>query len=455
MVEVREPVRRLDQRRAVPAQRVGEAGTVGRAAEPDGLGEPALLPGRQGAARAPDAYREALAVVTDAAAATRLRVRLAKVSVAAGDLATAGFALEGLEPDGRDDAADAELLLVRGQLHLFGGDLAAAEEAADLARRSIALTPRSSVAAFDLVTFDGLLAHMRGEWFPRLQAALHRGVERPELVGGIFDSHLCVAEYLLYGPTPYKEVLELARGLRESAERAGVRRVVAFATALEGEAALLAGHLDEAARALSEAADLHRRTGSTVGEAHSLQRLAEVHLADGDPVTARGLLIRALPLARWTMLAPCLLPRVYGSRIVAAGDDVAAARAVVDEAVAALGPDDTCALCSIMLDVPAARACADAGDVDAARRHLEAAEVTAARWRSLGWEAAVLEARAHVAAAEDRADEAAGLWRRAAEAFTLAGQPLDARRRRSAGGRAGSRPGTAGAAESDVRSVGA
>lgn len=206
---------------------------------------------------APDAYREALAVVTDVATATRLRVRLAKVSV----------------------------------------------------------------AAFDLVTFDGLIAHMRGEWFPRLQAALHRGIERPELVGGIFDSHLCVAEYLLYGPTPYEEVLELARALRTSAERAGVRRVVAFATALEGEAALLAGHLDEAGRALEQAAEMHRRAGSMVGEAHSLQRLAEVRLADGDPATARGLLTRALPLARWTMLAPCLLPRVYGSRIVAAGDD--------------------------------------------------------------------------------------------------------------------------------------
>ena len=48
----------------------------------------------------------------------------------------------------------------------------------------------------------------------------------------MFDAHLCVAEYLLYGPIPYDEVIELAGSLRRRAEQYGTLRGVAFAKAL-------------------------------------------------------------------------------------------------------------------------------------------------------------------------------------------------------------------------------
>jgi hypothetical protein len=78
---------------------------------------------------------------------------------------------------------------------------------------------------------------------------------------------------------------------------------VAFATALIGEAALLSGDLARAADELREACDLHHDIGSAAGEAHSLQRLAEVRLAEGrlaegDRLGAERLLQQALPLAR-------------------------------------------------------------------------------------------------------------------------------------------------------------
>src|SRR5438067_12774142 len=117
------------------------------------------------------------------------------------------------------------------------------------------------------------------------------------MAGAIFDGYLCSAEYLLYGPTPYAEVLELARDLRGTAERSGARRAAAFARALSGEAALLSGDLDVAAAELAEASAEHRELGSAAGEAHSLQRLAEVRLAQGDDAAARRLLDRAFPLA--------------------------------------------------------------------------------------------------------------------------------------------------------------
>ena len=93
-----------------------------------------------------------------------------------------------------------------------------------------------------------------------------------------------------------------------------------------------------------------------------------------------------------------------------------------------MGEADGCPFCSVMLAVPAAIACADVGDVDDAHRHLAVAEDSAARWEGSAWDAAVLEARAHLARAEGRPEEFVALSARAAELFHAAGQPLDAAR---------------------------
>ena len=55
-----------------------------------------------------------------------------------------------------------------------------------------------------------------------------------------------------------------------------------------------------------------------------------------------------------------------------------------------------------MLAVPASIACAAVDDLAGARRHLAVAEASAARWDGSAWDAAVLEARAHLARAEGR-----------------------------------------------------
>jgi hypothetical protein len=280
------------------------------------------------------------------------------------------------------------------------------------------------------VALQGLLAHRRGEWFQRLRTELRAGMSRPELAVGIFDSHLCVAEYLLYGPTPYDEVLDLAEQLRVSAQQAGVLRAVAFATALRGEAALLKGDLDLAEHELLESGDLHHDLGSSAGEAHSLQRLAELHLVRGDRDTANALLLRALPLARWSPIGNHLLQRIYGSMIEAA-PSAEAARAVVDRAEATLSSEDDCHFCTIMLDLPAARACIATDDLDRARTYLASAETSAQLWEGTSWQAALLQARAHLARAEDRAEEAQQMLTEAAGLFEAAGQPLDAARCRS------------------------
>lgn len=378
-------------------------------------------------ARAATAYREAIEVAPPQQRRL-LQARLARMVAFGGDLDTAEALLAELPLDG--GPADATIMLAQGNVAYFRGDLDAARKVTDRARRLVA-NADTDWQVLDLVALQGLLAHNRGEWHHQLLTELRRTLHDPALATAVFDSHLCVAEYLLYGPTPYADVIALARGLRDTANRAGAIRAVAFATALIGEAALLADELELAEQELRDSVDLHREIGAPAGEAHSLQRLAELHLVRGDRARAMRLLNRALPLARWSNLALHLLQRIYGTMITAA-DGPDAARAVVDRASATMAGTDTCFFCEVMLAVPSAIACADVGDVDAARSYLAAAERSAELWQGTAWQAAIMEARAHLARAEGDAAAAARLLTDAAAIFDDSGQPRDAARCRAA-----------------------
>jgi DNA-binding winged helix-turn-helix (wHTH) protein/tetratricopeptide (TPR) repeat protein len=369
------------------------------------------------------AYRQALAAA-GVDQAPGLRARLARAALLSGDLASAEEALAGLEASGDPD--DGAILLARGMLAYFSGDLDSADAAVEAAR-ALALAPGAPDRLLDVITLQGMIAHNRGQWFDRLRRELRATSENPQLASAVFDSHLCVAEYLLYGPTPYQEVVALARQLREQAERAGARRGVAFAVTVAGEAALLAGDLDTARADLNEAMALHVEMGADTGTAHSLQRLAEVELAAGDHAEADRLLRRALSLARWSPLARHLLQRIYGT-LIAAAPDADAALAVVDEAVETLDEPFSCIFCEVMIAVPAAIACIEGRRLDQAREWLAQATRSAATWQGTAWQGAVTEARAHLARAEGDEATAARLLADAAKLFAIAGQPLDAQR---------------------------
>jgi DNA-binding winged helix-turn-helix (wHTH) protein len=369
------------------------------------------------------AYRQALAKA-GASQTPALRARLARAAAMSGDLSSAEEALAGLEPDGGPD--DGPILLARGMYAYFAGDLAGAQDAAERARL-LAFVPGAADRMLDVITLQGLIAHNRGEWFDRLRRELRATSESPRLAAAVFDSHLCVAEYLLYGPTPYAEVVALAHRLRDQAEHSGARRAVAFAVTVAGEAALLAGDLDTARRDLTEAIELHTDTGGDTGVAHSLQRLAEVELAAGEPAAAEQLLRRALPLARWSPLARHLLQRIYGS-LISAAPDSATAMDLVEEARGTMDEPTSCPFCLVMIAVPAAIACAEAGHIDEAKEFLAQAEASAILWQGTAWQGAIEEARAVLARAEGDGATADRLLARAIDLFEQAGQPLDAAR---------------------------
>lgn len=372
---------------------------------------------------ATSAYREALeGAAGDSVRA--LRAKLARSAVMSGDLDTAKAALDGLEPDNGPN--DADILLARASYAFFTMDLAMAQESIEHAQ-SLVLAGQRSWKVLDLVSLQGLLAHLSGNWFDQMRLELRRTRENPDVANAIFDAYLCPAEYLLYGATPYREVIELAQDLQRTARRSGALRAVAFASALIGEAALLSGDLALAETELNEARDLHHLVGSPAGEAHSLQRLAEIRLATEDRSGAMDLLNQAARLARVSFIANHLLQRIFGTMILAAATPDEG-RAMVDRAEATLGWDEGCVFCSIMLSVPATIACAATGDLVCARRHLQIAERSAVLWQGTSWEAGIIEARAAVARAEGDGKAADALLASAAEQFDRAGQPLDASR---------------------------
>jgi tetratricopeptide (TPR) repeat protein len=373
------------------------------------------------------AYRQAVRFA-EAERIPGLRARLARAALVTGDLASAAEALAGIEPTGT--GADAEILLVQGMLAYFQGDLDSAERSAETAR-DLALRPGAPARLLDAITLQGMVAHSRGQWHDRLFRELRHADRLPEVAATVFDCHVCVAEYLLYGPTPYTEVVELATRLRLEAERLGAQRAVAFAVCVCGEAELLAGRLDEARVLLQHSVELHRHLAADTGLAHSLQRLAEVHLADAEPARAERLAREALALARWSPLSHHLLQRIYGT-LIAAALDPAHASAVVDEATQVLDATASCEFCLVMFAAPAAIACAEAGRLQDAERHLHLAETSASLWQGTAWQGAVREAGASLQRARGEAGAADRLLHEAAEAFDLAGQPLDAERCRDA-----------------------
>ena len=370
-----------------------------------------------------DSYRAALAVAADEDKQL-LRARMGQAAVMEGDLETAMSVLAGLEPTG--GPADVAILLAQGNLAYLTGDVDAAWKASDQVCGLVS-PDAETWQRLDLLGLQALIAHHRGELFSRLRLELRRAHDDPALASTLYEPYLCVAEFLLYGQTPYSEVRTMALSLRETARRSGVLRAEAFATALLGEAALLAGETAEAERELQDAVDLYRELGAAAGEAATLQRLAELRLLQGDRHEASRLLQQALPKARWSMMALHLVQRIFGTQIVAATDPQAA-RAVVEGAAAVIGREDRCGFCDIMFAVPAAIACADVGDISDARGYLSTAERSSLLWEGTAWQAAVLEARAHLARAVGDPGEGVRLLRQAAVLFGHAGQPLDADR---------------------------
>lgn len=374
------------------------------------------------------AYDVALAKAP-AEALPRLSLMKARALLTTGDIEGAGRTADRAAPVTAEDRITAEV--VRGLVTWANGAVDLAEQAA-WAARDLAMETGHTAGLGEASELLGLVAHSRGQWRERVRYELTDTARRPEAVASsVFDAHLCLAEYLLYGQQPYDEVIEFASDLRDTAVRSGAGRGEAFATCLLGEAELLSGRLDEARDHLERAAHLHEAVAASAGQALSLQRSGEAALATGDGERATMLLEEAERISQGSTLERHLLGKIYGT-MVQAQRDPHRAMTVVDRAEARMSHQSMCEPCGMGFFVAAAIAAARTNALDRAHGYLTRAEHVSAHWTGGAWHAAVLEARAAVAAAEGEADAAVRFLEQAAVTFDRAGQRLDAERCRLA-----------------------
>lgn len=388
-----------------------------RAESLDAMGEPAAL-----------AAYHAAADVAGEPESHNLRAKAALAQVKLGDPKGALLVLAGLTPTSVEGQL-CEALAYSGAAALGTGDPAIGTAKAAVARR-LALQSGDTTSLVIASWAQAAAAHARGELHRSVWADLHETSQVPHLALRVFDGHLCITQRFLYGARPYAEVIQFAQALSTEAQRLGAARGHAFGVTLRGEAEWLAGRLSEAREHLVEGARLHRAIGGPVGEALSLQRLAELALHEGKRDEARALVDEALDVARQTDIGFHLLDRIYGTRINLHADDPGAALHVMEDASASVrGPLETCPGCRITFAVPAAIAAARAGEVALAEQHeAQCAYLANVVMRLPAWYAAHDEVRGHMAAACGAADEAQARFAAAAARFRAAEHPIDAER---------------------------
>lgn len=380
-----------------------------------------------GDSRAPDAYAAAAAAVGEPEA-TELLARKALAQLKASDPDNALRTLEGLRPQsvvGR--LAEALTLSAAAAIGRYA-DADTAQAKAEEARE-LAIELGDPGAILDATWAHALAAHAKGELPTRLREYLRTTRDLPEIATRVFDGQLCVTERMLYGGMPSDEIIDFADRLAEEARRLGAARGHAFALTLRGEAAVLAGMLDEADEAFTEGARLHGRIGASAGEALSLLGRGQVATYRGRRDQAMAYLADALVLARECEVGHHTLDRIYGTMVTAAADPAEGVEVVRQAETAIAGPAETCPTCRIAYVVPATIAAARAGDLERAHRYerdcARALEIIAL---PPAWTAAVEEARGWVARAEGDEPGARARFARAAEGFRTWGQPLDAER---------------------------
>ncbi len=340
------------------------------------------------------------------------------------------LAMEGREPPSASERARA--LLAWGLVHLNTGDFEEAERTAEEAR-TIAIDSSLGREIGEASALLGIVANMRGRWKELFRAEFVASVRRsPEIAAFVFDAHLCLAEFCLCSPGGHEDIVGYARELRDVAEESGSVQGRALAELLLGEADLFSDRLELADEHLNVAASLHEQAHAPSGQVIALQRLAESAVAKGQRWRAGRLLQRGLRLAEASPLAPHLVVRMHGGLVEAARDAVAID--AVKRGDSALAGRVVCPPCSMGFRIAAAIALARAGRVDHAQKRLDEAERLAGMWPGGPWHAAVWEARGVLRHAQGDEEQAAALFREAAERFGGVGRPRDEARCRAATG---------------------
>ena len=353
----------------------------------------------------------------------RLRVDLG-VGPAKATVALYERALAGASPELPSVADRVRGSLAWGIIHLHSGEFAKAEAIAREARQ-LALGAGLGREMGEASALFGLAAHMQGRW-PELFR-----IEFGEWVRGghggtmyVLDGHLCLAEFCLCGARGHEEIARGVRELRGLAQESGDVPGLALTALVLGEAELFSGRMDEAESLLEEALRLYEKAHAAAGTVVALQRLAEVALARGQKYRANRYAQRGFRIANESWLSPHLLMRLQAIAVQTAGT-----RAKLSDAISRgdtwLAQGNMCQPCSMGFRVASAVALAESGELDQASRRLDETERLAGMWNGGPWVAAVWEARGVHRNAQGSHEQAAALFREAAERYGALGRPGD------------------------------
>ena len=278
-----------------------------------------------------------------------------------------------------------------------------------------------------------LVFHSSGRWKEGLALEilhLGRAADADPGLGLLFDAHMCLGEYHLYGDASFDVVEGYARQILDQATRLGAQRAQALAWLLQGESLLAQGRWNDAAESLQRSLELHRTVGSAAGQALALQRLGEVHVYRGNSDAAERCLTEGLALDVDAPMAPHVFGRLYATaalNALARGDAPAAVRCLDDAADVALRRGD-CNTCNALLHPVATDVYLALGDLTRAEDHAQAAAHVAERWESGAWRAMAERAHGRVLEARGEHAQATSHFLHAVELFDSLGQPYDVAR---------------------------
>jgi DNA-binding SARP family transcriptional activator len=318
-------------------------------------------------------------------------------------------------------------LLAWALVHMNRNEIEEAERAAEEAR-AIALDTGLGRELGEAAVILAKVAMAQGRWRERFADELADSMRlSADLAPIVYDAHLCLAEYYLAGPDGYDLATDFAKKMMKVAEEAGSKTGAALSLLMLGEAELLSGNVGDAEEHLKRAAEENEREGCISGAALAKQRLAEAAVSRDRKFDANRLLDRATTLARRSDIVTHLLIRIFGTKIRAASDPKKA-MGVLRVAEQELSQMQPCEPCSMGYLTSAAAATAKAGDVERARKFLSDAERISGMWQGGLWSGAVWEARGVLRQAEGEPEQARAMFREAADAFTRAGNQVDAAR---------------------------
>ena len=329
-------------------------------------------------------------------------------------------ALAGMDEVSADGPLRIRHLLARAFVEMNGGQLDAAEEKAEQARK-LAVAAGLAIEFNEATAMLSIMSTLRGRWRELFRSEFAEALSSSDNVASrVFDAHVCVTEYHLHGPAGLDGLTEYAEELRESAEKSGSARAQAVAELLAGEAMVFAGDLRSAETHLEASIRLHEQAGANGGKALAMQRLAQCALAEGEMERARHLLNDGLELARSSPLAPHLIARMHEG-LVASSDDGDVLLAVRSGEIE-LEDQMICPACSVGFWFSAARALVGLGEVELAEQHLGRVDEIATMWPDGSWHAAVIEGRGLIARAKGDEASAVGLLEEAAKRYGSVGR---------------------------------